>query len=193
MIRTPASIQGKARRPTRSLCDQQKRAVYDQRSAMPGLSKAYRGGGFSAGECLRRYLSGEMFGDIFSGGQRLAAARSFAAPICATNSSWSWRRRYSASRPRSVFRPWANVKPAREAARRRVPRQKPATPATVRARCVSSSPSSPSSSPARAAKAAQDHQQSLRYLLRPRPRSPGENPYRSKVPGRGRYRRLVAA
>ncbi len=49
------------------LCDQQKRAVYDQ-FGHAGL-EGNRGGGFSAGEAFGD-IFGEMFGDIFSGGQR---------------------------------------------------------------------------------------------------------------------------
>src|SRR5882757_8112711 len=49
------------------LCDQHKRAVYDQ-FGHAGL-EGNRGGGFSAGEAFGD-IFGEMFGDIFSGGQR---------------------------------------------------------------------------------------------------------------------------
>jgi DnaJ-class molecular chaperone len=86
------------------LADEQKRAIYDQHGH-DGIDAARQGGGgaggFAAPISAISLAKSSAISLVVVGG--VGARRCFAAPICATNSSSSCRRRCSATPPRSRF------------------------------------------------------------------------------------------
>ena len=98
-------------------------------SAMP-VSRAARGGGFSAGEAFGD-IFGEMFGDIFSGGQR-SRSQVFRGADLRYELEIDLEQAVFGTETKSRFPPCRSARPAMARARPKDPPRRPAIPATAK-------------------------------------------------------------